>query len=68
MSDTSNWKNSESLAAKALSDFGIPAKRKTRSGNWGESTFDLTVGGEKDELVFNPIVDSKYSKARPFQN
>lgn len=63
-SNTQNWKNAESLFAKVLQEFKIPAVRKTsRAGNFGLSDYDVEIEGHS---FFKG--DSKYTKAAPFKH
>lgn len=58
-----NWKGAENQLANVLKDFGIPAYRKTRAGNWSISDTDVGVEGHD-----NLKLDSKYTKAQPFRH
>ena len=53
---TARWKNSERQWATILNKYKLTAKRKTRAGNFSESTDDVSI----EELPFT-INDSKYS-------
>ena len=53
---TTNWKNAERAWSIILNKYGFTSKRKTRAGNYSESTFDVDIP-EAPELKS----DSKYS-------
>jgi len=54
--ETSRWKNAERQLANILSEYGIPAERISRAGNYSESTYDVRVLGFPELKC-----DSKYS-------
>lgn len=53
---TSRWKNNERQTAEIFNEFLIPAERINRSGNYSESTYDVSL---KEHPRFK--LDSKYS-------
>lgn len=56
--ETQRWKSAERLGAKLFSKYKLESERISRSGNFGESTYDIKV---KDHPELK--VDSKYSQA-----
>lgn len=66
MSKTSRWKGAEYYFAKLYQKFNIPAKRKSRSGNFSESTWDVDIETLPGEFVL--VSDSKYRSAQPWRH
>jgi hypothetical protein len=52
------WKGNERQWAKTLCDFKLPAKRISRAGNFGLSTYDVSIDGAD-----HVISDGKYSQS-----